>query len=59
MLYYSALLTAILIRQACHLATCPVKNQKEQRFLLAHPLHSPDVQRMRLIVLMMSVSSSF
>jgi hypothetical protein len=58
MFYYSAFLTAVLIRPTCHLATCPVRNQTGQRFLLAHPLHSPDVQRMRPIVLMMSVSSS-
>ena len=56
--YYSVFLTAVLIRRTCHLAICPVRNQNEQRFLLAHPLHSPDVQKMRLIVLMMSVSSS-
>ena len=58
MFYYSAFLTAVLIRLTCHLAICPVRNQNEQRFLLAHPLHSPDVQKMRLIVLMMSVSFS-
>ena len=58
MFYYSAFLTAVLIPRTYHLAICPVRNQNEQRFLLAHPLHSPDVQRMRLIVLMMSVSSS-
>ena len=58
-LFYSAFLTVVLIRRICLLGICPVRNQNGQRFLLAHPLHSPDVQRMRLIVLMMSVSSKF
>ena len=54
---YSAFLTAVLIRRIYHLAICPVRNQTGQRFLLALLLHSLVVQRMRLIVLMMSVSS--